>query len=82
MKSIERLLTHFSPLLIFSYITDSIGIWAQSTHGQPRMNPLRFALVAKEMVESGQWFFPELGGRVWSWTWTTSPPRPAAGSSH
>jgi len=55
MKSIERLLTSFSPLLIFSILLIFIGIGLRDPW--PADEP-RFALVAKEMVESGQWFFP------------------------
>ena len=55
MKSIERLLTSFTPLLIAAIILIFIGIGLRDPW--PADEP-RFALVAKEMVETGQWFFP------------------------
>jgi 4-amino-4-deoxy-L-arabinose transferase-like glycosyltransferase len=55
MKIIERLFTSLYPLFIFAILLIFIGIGLRDPW--PADEP-RFALVAKEMVESGQWFFP------------------------
>jgi 4-amino-4-deoxy-L-arabinose transferase-like glycosyltransferase len=55
MRSIERLFTSFSPLLLTAILLIFIGIGLRDPW--PADEP-RFALIAKEMVESGQWFFP------------------------
>ncbi|AEP30601.1 ArnT family glycosyltransferase [Brumicola nitratireducens] len=55
MRTIERLSTSFTFLFIATVLLIFIGIGLRDPW--PADEP-RFALVAKEMVETGQWFFP------------------------
>ena len=55
MRTIDRLSTSFTFLFIATVLLIFIGIGLRDPW--PADEP-RFALVAKEMVETGQWFFP------------------------
>ena len=55
MRTIERLSSSFTFLFIAAVVLIFIGIGLRDPW--PADEP-RFALVAKEMVETGQWFFP------------------------